>query len=369
MFKKLLIAIVVLAVIIGGLYLIKTAQGKAAAAMGGYVPQPTAVTTAVVEERNWKPIINAIGSLAAIRGVTVSAEVAGVIDAIHFESGQSVNQGDLLVELDTSSEQAQLKAASAQMSLAKIRLDRAAELRRKNAVAQSELDTAKAQYIETQAQVENLESFIEKKRIRAPFAGRLGLRQADLGQYLNAGTGIVSLQSSNPILLDFSLPQQRISDLKLGMPIEISTDAFPGETFQGSLTAIAPEVSVKTRNLSLQATFDNKEDRLLPGMFARIQVVLDESNPSLILPATAVIFAPYGDSVFIVEERDGGKFAKQVFIRIKTNRGDYVSIESGLKAGDVVVSTGGFKLRNDAPIMEKNDFEPESEVAPKPENS
>lgn len=369
MFKKLLIAVAGLTVIIGSLYWIKNAQGQAAASMGGYTPQPIAVTTAIVEERDWKPTIDAIGSLASIRGVTVSAEVAGTITAIRFESGQSVDEGDLLVELDTSSEQAQLKAAIAQTRLAKIRLDRAVELRRKNTVAQSELDTAEAQRAETQAQVENLESLIEKKRIRAPFAGRLGLRQVDLGQYLTTGAGVVSLQSPNPILLDFSLPQQRISELQVGMPIEISTDAFPGETFKGTLTAIAPEVSVVTRSLALQATFDNAQDRLLPGMFARVQVVLEESEPSLILPSTSVLFAPYGDSVYIVEERDGGQFAKQVFIRVKTNRGDYVSIESGLKAGDVVVSTGGFKLRNGTPVVEKNEFALDSEVSPKPEDS
>ncbi len=369
MFKKLLIAVVALSVIIGGLYLIKNAQGRAAASMGGFTPQPISVTTAIVEEHDWKPTIDAIGSLAAIRGVTVSAEVAGVISTIQFDSGQTVNEGDLLVELDTSSERAQLKAAVAQTRLAKIRLDRAAELRSKNTVAQSELDTAEAENSEAQAQVENLESIIEKKRIRAPFAGRLGLRQVDLGQYLTSGAGIVSLQSADPILLDFSLPQQRISDLSVGMPIEISTDAFPDETFHGTLTAIAPEISVVTRTLSLQATFDNAENRLLPGMFARAQVILDETEPSLILPATSVLFAPYGDSVFLVEEKDGGKFAMQKFIRIKTNRGDYVSIESGLEAGDVVVSTGGFKLRNGVPVVEKNEFALESELSPNPEDS
>lgn len=369
MIKKLLIAILGLALLIGGLYGIKRMQIDAASSRGGPTPQPVAVTTAVVEKRMLSPSIEAIGSLSAVHGVMISSEVAGAVSSILFESGQSVRKGDLMVELDTSSEQAQLKAAIAQTRLAKIRLDRAMELRSKNTIAQSDLDTAEAEFTEAQARAENLESLIEKKRIRAPFDGQLGIRQIERGQYLNAGTGIVSLQSLEQIHVNFTLPQQHLSSLKTNMAVEVTTDAFPGETFSGTLTAIAPEVSVSTRSLSLQATLGNSESRLLPGMFVSAKVVLGDDTPSLILPATSILFAPYGDSVFVVEEKEGVKIASQRFIRIKRSIGDFVSIESGLEAGDIVVSTGGFKLRNGVPIVEKNEFAPVAEIAPQPEDS
>jgi membrane fusion protein (multidrug efflux system) len=369
MIKKLSIAIIGVAVLIGGLFYIKQAQQFAASQNRGGGPQPVAVTTAVVEERSLRPTISAIGTLSAAHGVLVSAEVSGAVSAIHFESGHRVGVGDLIVELDASSEQAQLKAAAAQTRLAKIRFERSLELRAKNTIAQSDLDTAEAEYSAAQAQVENLESLIAKKRIRAPFDGKLGIRKIEIGQYLNAGTEIVSLQSLSRIHANFSLPQQRISQLKTGMAVEVSTDAFPGETFTGVLTAIAPEVSISTRSLSLQATLENSDERLLPGMFASVNVVLKQEKPSLILPATSILFAPFGDSVFVVEEKDGMKIATQKFISVASNFGDYVSIESGLELGDVVVSTGGFKLRNGVPIAEKNDFAPETEIAPTPEDA
>jgi membrane fusion protein (multidrug efflux system) len=266
----------------------------------------------------------------------------------------NVTTGDLLVELDSSIEAAQLSAARSAENLSRLNLERIRGLRRTSVVAQSELDAAEAEYKNTVARVQELDSALEKRTIRAPFSGRLGIRQIQDGQYLKPGDSIVSLQAMDPVYVNFSLPQQRLADISDGMTVRVSTDSVPGMVFEGRLTAIDSEIDVATRNINLQATFANKEGLLRPGMFVAVSVVSPKEREKVVIPATAILFAAYGSSVFVVKEVEGksGKelVAEQKFIRTGDRKGDFVAVEQGLSPGDRVVSTGGFKLRNGSKI-------------------
>jgi len=298
-----------------------------------------------------------------------------LIREIDFESGALVPKDAVLLRLDTSSEEAQLRAIQAQLELARINLERERKLRSENMVSQSDLDTAEAALKQYQANADAIQTTINKKTIRAPFAGRLGIRQINLGQYLDVGKPIVSLQSLSPIYANFSLPQQELAHLKTGMRVRLSTDAFPGHAFEGELTAINPDLDQSTRSVALQATFENADQLLRPGMFAHVEVVLPEQKEELIIPATSVVSAPFGDSVYMIESSSGGPNAKstlsvrQQFVRTGRARGDFVTVESGLKAGDKIVSSGVFKLRTGMAIVENNELAPKSSEAPKPSDS
>jgi len=336
-----------------------------------FVPPPEAVTSARVEEVEWEPTRPAVGTLVAMRGVTLGAELPGTVREIAFESGTSVRRGAVLVKLDTSAEEAQLAAAEAEASLARLALERARRLRRGEANAQADLDAAEARASQTAAAADGLRAAIAKKIIRAPFDGRIAIRQVELGQVVSPGSPIASLQSVSPIHADFWLPQQALAELKPRQRVRLRTDTFADEVWDGEITAINPEVDPATRNVRVRATFQNTDGRLRPGMFVNVDVVSSEKRRVLVIPATAVIFAPYGDSVFAIEEKkDGGghttRVARQKFVRVGERRGDFVAVASGLEGGEAVVSSGAFKLRNGAAVAVNDALAPEARLAPKP---
>lgn len=372
MTRKLFIGILIVLVVLGGLAAVKIMQIKtmiAAAPM--FAPPPETIATAVVHEEKWPDTLSAVGSVSAAQGVTVAPEIAGTVSEIAFESGATVNKGDLLVRLDTSSEQAQLSAAEAQTELARLTAERTRQLRADRTVSQSELDAAEATLKQDQANADAIRAIIEKKTIRAPFAGKLGIRLVNLGEQLDVGKGIVSLQSLSPIYVDFSLPQQDFAQLQTGLKVQAVADAYPTNLFEGEISAINPDLDAVTRSVRIRAKFENADELLRAGMFVRVTVVLPEENPVLAIPATAILSAPYGDSVFIVTpEGQGTNFVvQQTFIRTGRAHGDFVSVESGLKAGDHVASAGLFKLRNGVIVQENNSMTPKASQNPNPPNS
>jgi membrane fusion protein (multidrug efflux system) len=376
MIRKVLIAVFVVLVVGGTLAGVKTLQIRTLMAAGkSYASPPESVSSVLAREEKWQGTITAISSVTAVQGVTVTPELAGIIHEIAFESGAVVAKDALLVRLDTSTEEAQLHALEAQEELARLTLARERSLRSQNMVAQSELETAEATLKQTQGMADATRAIIQKKTIRAPFAGRLGIRLVNLGQYLDTGKPIVSLQSLTPIYADFSLPQQELARLQTGMRVRVTTDAYPGRQFDGTLTAINPDLDPQTRSVGLQATFENADQLLRPGMFARVEVLLPEERAVLVVPATSVLSAPYGDSVYVIESKpgkDSGKaelVVRQQFIRTGSARGDFVSVETGLKPGERIVSAGIFKLRNGMSVIENNELSPKNELAPRPSDS
>ena len=371
--KKIwVLAIVGLLLVVAALVGIKGAQiGAMISAGKAFVPPPETVTSATVGADEWQAARPAIGTLVAVRGVALAAELAGVVREIGFESGTQVKQGAALVKLDTATEEAQLAAALADASLAKVSLERAHALRKGDANTQADLDAAEARAKQTEATVTSLRTTIAKKTIRAPFDGRISIRQVELGQYLSPGSPIASLQSVSPIHADFWLPQQAISDLKLGQRARIRTDAFTNAYWDGEVTTINPEVDAATRNVRIRATFPNPDGRLRPGMFVNVEVLANQKRAVLTIPLTAVIFAPYGDTVFVLDEKKDPKgntttVARQTFVRLGERKGDYVAVDSGLNAGQIVVSTGAFKLRNGTVVRVNNSLAPETGLAPRP---
>jgi membrane fusion protein (multidrug efflux system) len=340
-----------------------------------FMMPPGVVTTAQVHADVWAPALKAVGSLAAVEGTTLSNELAGTVTKIAFESGAHVKKGDLLVQLDASAEEAQLASAEAAAEWARVSLKRAQDLRAQNSNSQSDLDLAEAQAKQAEANIDNLKSAVAKKTITAPFDGRIGIRTVNLGQYLPAGTAIVSLQSLDPIYVDFALPQQQLAGLAPGLTVHVTSDALPGQTIDGKITAIDPQVDNATRNIQVQATLDNHDEKLRPGMFADVAVELPAKTKVLIIPATAVLYTPYGDSVFVVDETkdpqtgQATKVLRQQFVRLGDTKGDFVAVVSGLKPDETVVTSGVFKLRNKEPVVVDNTLAPDAQLAPKPSDS
>lgn len=369
MFKKILITFLGLGIVLALIFGVKALQIKTLMSGGDFQVPPVAVTSALVTEETWKQTLSAVGTISAVQGVVVSTEIAGTVVELHFESGQTVEKGQLLVELDTSTEAAQLAAAKADVRLAKVNLERARKLRESQTVAQAELDTAEANYLSSTARMENIESIIAKKRIVAPFAGRLGIREIDLGQFISNGQAIVSLQTLDPVFVDFAFPQKWISRIAVDMPVEVEVDAFPSRIFHGKVSAIDPQVSASTRTINLRATLGNGEGRLLPGMFAEVSVVLPEEATRQVVPATAILYNSYGDSVFVIKENDGGKTVEQQFVRLGESKGDFVAISGGPEVGSDVVSTGVFKLRHGVPVVINNKLATDPQLNPNPSDS
>jgi len=371
--KRILIAVALLVVIIAILGGIKFLQIRAMIDQGKkFVPPPETVTTAEVKSESWEAALTATGSLSAVQGITVAAEMPGKIVKLALESGRPVRKGDLLLSQDTSTEEAQLPGAIAQATLARTELERAAKMLAARIISQSDYDKAVATHEQALAQVNTLRATIAKKTIRAPFSGRLGIRQVNLGQLLREGDPIVSLQSLDPIYVDFTLPQQQLSSLRQGLPVIVTCDALPGVKVEGRITAINPLVDADTRNIRVQATLANRGEKLRSGMFVTAAVGLPARQRVLTIPATAVLYAPYGDSVFIVEDDKkgkGGKLLRQQFVRLGEKRGDFVAVTSGLKAGDIITSTGVFKLRNGQAVLVDNKLAPQFQLAPTPENN
>jgi len=365
-------AIVLVVAVLAG---IKVAQIRTMINVGkSFVPPPETVSSAKVESATWQAARSAIGSVVAIHGVTLGSEVTGTVRQIFFDSGTFVKKGSVMVRMDTSIEQAQLESARADAELAKLTLKRTRTLDQNGAVTAAEVDAAVAKEKQTVAAVASLEATIAKKTIRAPFDGRVAIRQVELGQILSAGTPIASLQSVSPIYVEFSLPQQSLADLKVGQKVRVRADIFPGASWEGEISIINPEVDVATRNVRIRATFENSNGRLTPGMFVNVEVLSNETHQVTLIPATAVIYAPYGDSVFAVEEKkdDHGKaslIAHQKFVRLGERRGDFVAVVSGLSPGETVVSAGAFKLRNGMSVKVNNELAPPAELAPKPSDN
>jgi membrane fusion protein, multidrug efflux system len=374
--RKIWLAVAVgLVLVFGSLAGVKAAQiGTMIKAGATFAPPPEAVSSAAVQEIAWEASRSAIGSLVPVRGVTLSAEVTGTVREIGFDSGQSVRTGALLVRLDTSAEAAQLAATKADASLAKLSLARARSLRAAEANAPADLDAAVAKSEAADAAVAALEATIAKKTIRAPFDGKITIRQVELGQVLAPGTPIAALLSVTPIHADFFVPQQALADLQAGQKVRLRTDTFPGATWQGAISTVNPEVDPATRNVRVRATFQNPDGRLRPGMFVNVDVLSGETRQTLVVPATAVLYAPYGDSVYVLEEKRDEKtghvatVAQQRFIRAGDRRGDFVAVVDGLQKGETVVSSGGFKLRNGMAVAVNNALAPDPKLAPRPEN-
>jgi membrane fusion protein (multidrug efflux system) len=372
--KSILVAVGAVVLTVVALGAVKAAQiGAMIKAGESFVPPPQAVTTAEVSEVQWQSEITAVGSMVAVQGVTVSSEVPGTVRAIAFESGEKVKEGDILVRLDTSVERAELVSAEASARLAELDLERMKKLRAAGAGSEANLDAAAARAAQASAAVDNIRAVIAKKTIRAPFLGRLGIRQVDLGQVLQPGSPIVSLQSFDPIYVEFQLPQQALSRVEVGHSVAVSTDDFPGKTWEGKVTVVDAEIDTNTRNFTVRALVDNPEGELRRGMFVDVKVLRPETREILAIPASAVLFAPYGDSVYIAKEKqtESGEtqtVVEQVFVRLGERRGDLVEVSSGLEAGQTVVSTGAFKLKNGMAILVRNDLAPEVRTEPNPPN-
>jgi membrane fusion protein, multidrug efflux system len=370
--KRIIIAVAVLVVIIAILAGIKALQIGSMIDHGKkFTPPPETVTTSIVSSETWETALTATGSLTSVQGVTVAAEIPGKIVKLAIESGNQVKKGDLLLSQDTTTEEAQLPGAEAQAKLTRSELDRAAKMLAARIISQADYDKAQAAYDQTLSQVNNLKAVIAKKTIRAPFSGTLGIRQVNLGQVLREGDPIVALQSLDLIYADFTLPQQQLPKLRKGMPVSLTCDALPGVKVDGKISAINPLVDADTRNIRLQATVVNRGEKLRPGLFVNVAVNLPQKKAVMTIPATAVLYAPYGDSLFVVDEagkEKTGKSLRQQFVRLGEKRGDFVEVISGLKAAENVVSTGVFKLRNGQTVVVDNKLAPQFKQAPQPEN-
>ena len=373
MIKKLMITITSLALLLGVPAAIKLQQFSVMAAATMEMP-PEKVTADTARMEHWPNTITSTGSLVAVQGVTISAELGGKITEIAFESGDKVKAGDLLVRMDISAEEAQLRSAEAAAKLARNTLDRNRDLRANKTVSQSDLDTSEANFKQATAQADNVRAAIEKKTLRAPFAGHLGLRQVNLGQIIEVGNEIVTLQAIKPIYVDFSVPQQQFSLLTPGSEIRVTTDAAPSKTFEGKIEAVNPEIDPVTRSVRVRGTLANTEELLRPGMFANVEIMLPTTQDVLAIPATSVLYAPYGDTVFVVEESKDEKSGqtqktlRQQIVRLGRARGDFVAVEEGLKAGETVVTTGAFKLRPKMAVEVDNTLAPNAQLSPQPAN-
>jgi membrane fusion protein (multidrug efflux system) len=384
--KRFLVASGICVVVVGLLAGTKFAQisgliraGQAAAAAG---PPPEAVATDIARAGTWESMIEAVGSVAAARGVTISSESPGVVRAIHFESGAKVRAGQVLLELDASVERAQLASLKARLDLATTNTKRTRFLAQSGAFTKAQLETDEAQLKTVSADAEALEAQIARKVVRAPFAGKLGIRSVNLGQYLNPGTPITMLESTEAVFVDFTIPQQELARVPVGSAVRIVLPGTqPVQTLEGKIAAVDPNVDPGTRALKLRTSVKDDKNQLRPGMFVSVSVLLPEQVQVVSIPGTAILHAPYGDSVFVVEPRkddkgqavngpDGkpAKMARQQFVRTGQARGDFIAIADGVKAGEEIVTQGVFKLRNGAPIMINNQMKLKPSLNPRPEN-
>ena len=375
MVKRMFLMLAVMLMFIAVLGFVKFQQIQTAIAKGAaFQPPPQAVTTIVAAQEEWPATLSAIGTMAAVQGVTVSADLPGTVDRITFESGRAVREGEVLAELDTRQERAQLAAIEAQRELARLNYERMKGLLSDRVVSQAEFDRAMAEEKQTTAQVGEIQATIERKTIRAPFSGVLGIRQVNLGQYLAAGHPLVPLQSLDPIYVNFGVPQQDIQRIRVGHRVTVRADDLGSAEFSGRVTAFDSIVDEATRNVQVQATLSNPGGRLRPGMFVQTELSLGSSRTVIALPASAISYAPFGDSVFIVTELKGEngqsyRGVRQQFVKLGGARGDQIAVISGVTPGDEVVTSGGFKLRNGAAVQINNNVQPSNDRAPNPEDS
>ena len=372
MFKKFIFAFLGLALVLGIIVAIKAKQFTPAPP---FEFPPESVTSAKAEAQEWDRAVNAVGSLRADQGVTVSSEGQGTVKRIAFESGARVQAGDVLVELDSEVERAQLAAAQAKAALADVNIARARDLQERNVISKSEFDAVDAANKQSLADVKSLQATLEKKSMRAPFTGRVGIRTVNLGQFLDRGNPIVTLQALDPIHVDFWLPQQRVPEIKVGYTVRLAIDARPGVVFEGKVAAISPEIDATSRTVRVEATLANADEQLSPGMFVNVSVVAPEKTGVVAIPAMAIYYQPYGDTVFVAKESKDAKsgqtvkIAEQRFVKVGESHGDFVNILSGVKPGEEVVTTGAFKLSNGRKLFIDNSLAPKAELAPKPANT
>jgi membrane fusion protein, multidrug efflux system len=374
MAKRMILMLGLAVTVLTALGFLKFKQVQTAVQASAYQPPPEAVTSVVVQPEQWPSTTGVIGTMEAVHGVMVSADLPGSVAKINFDSGKAVREGDVLVELDTREERAQLASLEAQRDLAKVNFGRMQELVKEGVISRLEYDQATAQQRQTEANVGQIRATIERKTIRAPFSGTLGIRKVNLGQYLSAGNPVVELQALNPIYVNFGLPQQALGQVRVGRSLRVTSEDLPGKVFTGRVTALDSVVDQTTRNVQVQATLANPEGKLQPGMFVQVEVVLGLSRTVVPLPASAVSYAPYGDSVFVITDLKDPKGhtyrgVRQQFIKVEGSRGDQVAVVSGLKPGDEVVTSGVFKLRNGAAVQVNNKVQPGNNPAPKPEDS
>jgi membrane fusion protein, multidrug efflux system len=375
MAKRMIVMLTATALFVAGLGFVKFRQIQSAIAQGAaFQPPPEAVTTIVAHQEEWSASLSAIGTVAAVQGVTVSADLPGTVERIAFESGTAVREGEVLALLDTRQEQAQLTAAEAQRDLARLNFERMQGLLNERVISQSEFDRATAEQRQGDARVGEIRAAIARKTIRAPFSGVLGIRRVNLGQYLSGGDALVTLQSLNPIYVNFGVPQQSSSQMRVGRTVRITSDSLPSVEFSGRVTAIDSIVDEATRNIQVQATLANPGGKLRPGMFVQAQAGVGGSNTIVALPASAISYAPFGDSVFVVTDLKNPtgqsyRGVRQQFVKLGPARGDQIAVTSGVKPGDEVVTSGLFKLRNGAAVVVNNKIKPTNSPKPKPENS
>lgn len=375
MVKPLVIMAIVLGVVLGGVFGWHAFIGrfiKQAMAKGASAPQAVSTTDAATSE--WQDYIQSTGTLRAVRGADLSAQAAGVVDEIAFDSGNEVPAGKVLLRLKPNDDYAKLQQLQAAAELAEQTLKRDQEQFAAQAISQANIDSDVSTLKSAKAQVAAQQALIEEKVVKAPFAGRLGIRQVDIGQYLTAGAAIVTLQALDPILIDFYVPQQALSQVKIGQAVAAGVDTFPGQTFMGSVESVNSKIDSGSRNVQVRAAFRNPDKRLVPGMFASVRIAAGNKADRITLPQTAITYNPYGDTVFVVEKGgsdDQGKprlTVQQRFVKVGSTRGDQIAVESGIKAGEVVVTAGQIKLRNGTAVIVNNDVPPNNDVHPTPPN-
>jgi membrane fusion protein (multidrug efflux system) len=368
--KSITITLAGMILVLGIIVTVKGLQiGRMTAHGAAFVPPPETVSAAQASSYEWESVLTAVGSLQSVQGVVVSAELPGRVTKIAFEAGTRIAAGSLLLQQDISAELADQRSAQSQAALARKNYERTQALIAAKVVSNSVFDDNKAAYEKAVAQLDSISAAIEKKTIKAPFAGRLGIRQVNLGEILEPGQPIVSLHSLDPIYINFLLPQQQMAQLKNGLPVRVTTDSPDGREILGTITAINSEVDSASRNIRVQATLKNPAEDLKPGMYANVAVILPEKKPVVAIPITAVLYAPYSDSVFVIEDKGEGKTVRQQFIELGEKHGDLVAVHSGLKTGDTVVSTGVFKLRNGQSVVVDNTVSPEFQLKPRPDNA
>ncbi len=373
MLKRMLIMLVAVGLVFGAVFGFEAFKTKMIQkAIAGLSNPPQTVSTITAKSQTWSSTLEAVGSARAINGVSLSSQVAGTVSAIHFESGTDVKKGTLLIELSSADDVAHLNALKATTELARITYERDLTLLSTKAVSQQTVDSDKWALKNDEAQVAQQQALVDYKFIKAPFSGRIGIRQVDLGQYIAAGTAFVALQQLDPIYVDFFLPQQSLAQIKVGQQITAKVDTYPGMTFNGEISAINSLVDAATRNVQVRATLKNPENKVLPGMFVTVDIDVGKPQNYVTLPQTAIAYNSYGNIVYLVDDKgksENGQpqlFARQTFVTTGATRGDQVAVLSGVKDGDTVVTAGQVKLRNGVPLVINNAVQPSNDPNPKP---
>ena len=373
MIRRMIIMLVAVGIVLGGYFAFQQFKAKMIHQFLATLSNPPqAVSTVVAANREWQPQLQAVGSLRAVNGATLSLEAAGVVDKIGFDSGQDVQAGQVLLQLRADDDIAKLASLQASAALAQVNYDRDLRQFRAQAVSQAVIDSDTYNLRNARAQVDEQQAIVDKKTLRAPFAGRLGIRQVDLGQYLNPGTAVVTLQALDPLYVDFTLPQQTLNQIAVGQSVTASVDTFPGQTFAGRIIAVNPLVDADSRNVQVRASLGNPDRRLLPGMFATVTIDAGAPHEAVTLPQTAVSYNSYGSTVYLVKPAgtgtDGQKslVATQSFVTTGATLGDQVAVLTGVKPGDMVVSAGQIKLHNGAPVVINNKVQPADNPNPTP---